>query len=309
MNGKEVNKMKKILSLIAIFGLVVLSSAPAIRAADGVNTAASTASVTNVASVASAATIVGGETLNMTEAITTDITVTATVTDNNGCEDISTVAVTLYNTASGEAGTNDPEDSYTSTMAVVGEGGNTCTGSGDLSADYTKTFAVEYYAIPGEWTALVTPAGVGATTDDDTSTIATLRAINVLAEGEENTIEFGALALGADTGTGDDTTTVTNTGNIVTGVTVNSSSATTSMTCTVSSVPVANEKFDLGTATAYASKTAIGALGSAVDTGVSLAKATSGTPVTDTIQWGFGLPENGVGGNCTGTVIFTGVTD
>jgi len=296
--------MKKILSLIAILGLVLLS-VPQVRA----DNTASTASVTNVASVASGAAITDVEGyITMTENTTTDIVVTATVSDNNGCEDIGTVAVTLYNTAGGTPGGSDLNHSYTSTMAVVGSG-NTCTGSGDLSADYTKTFSVQYYAIPGEWTALVTPAGVGATTDDDTSTINTLRAINVAAQGAGNTIEFGALVLGADTGTGDDTTTVTNTGNIVTGVTVNSSSADNSMTCTVGSVAVAKEKFDLGTETAYASKTAIGASGSAVDTGVSLAKATSGTPVTDDIMWGFGLPVDGVGGSCTGTVVFTGVTD
>jgi hypothetical protein len=261
-----------------------------------------------VASVASGAAItdVAGY-ITMTENTTTDIVVTATVSDNNGCEDIGEVAVTLYNTTSGTPGGSNLNHSYTSTMAVVGSG-NTCTGSGDLSADYTETFAVQYYAIPGGWTALVTPAGDGATTDDDTSTIDTLRAIDVAAQGAGNTIEFGALALSADTGTGDDTTTVTNTGNIVTGVTVNSSAAT-AMTCTVGTVPVTNEKFDLGTGTAYASKTAIGASGSAVDTGVSLAKATSGTPVTDDIMWGFGLPDTGVSGSCTGTVVFTPVTD
>ena len=294
--------MKKILSLIAILGLVLLS-APQARA----DNAASTASVTNVASVASGAAITDDEGyITMTENTTTDIVVTATVSDDNGCEDIGTVAVTLYNTTSGTPGSSNLNHSYTSTMAV---GGDTCDGSGDLSAGYTKTFSVQYYAIPGEWTALVTPAGVGATTDNDTSTINTLHAINVAAQGAGNTIEFGALVLGADTGTGDDTTTVTNTGNIVTGVTVNSSSADTSMTCTVGSVAVAKEKFALVAETAYASKTAIGASGSAVDTGVSLAKATSGTPVTDDIMWGFGLPEDGVGGSCTGTVVFTGVTD
>jgi len=288
-----------------VLSLIVLS-VPQVRA----DNASSTASVTNVVPVSSAVAITG-ETITLTENTTTSVVVTATVTDNNGCEDIDSVSVKFFRTDLTSTGDDDANHRYT--QAATLDTGTCTAGGGDLSANYTATIAVQYYADPTDagsanatttWSAKVTPAdGSGGTAGtDDTTEMATLTALDVTAA-----IEYGALALGADTGEGDDTTTVTNTGNKSISVQVDGYGTTDgqgkSMNCTVGSVSIEKEKYATSTATAYASKTALTDTAATV-TEFSVAQRTDGA-TTGSIYWGFGMPANGVSGDCSGTVVFT----
>ena len=302
--------MKKILSLIAILGLVVLSSAPAIKAADGVNTADSTASVINVAPVSSAVAITEN-TIILTEATHTHVAVTATVTDNNGCADITGVTAKLFRTGVTNGADCTPTnliDCYEPVaMTIVAD---SCGVAPDITADYTGDIEVQYYADATDagtyaddtWSVHVIPsdAGAGTAGTDDTAEMATLTALNV-----STTISYGALALNGITGdTTSYDTTVTNTGNKASiGVQVKSGAAT-AMTCTVGTIPVGNEKYHATSTTAYASKTALTALDVAV-ANVAAAKGAAGN--TDTIGWGLQMPATGVDGSCTGTVVFTAI--
>jgi hypothetical protein len=252
--------------------------------------------------VASGTAINGTDTtISLTENTTTNVTVTATVTDDNGCADITGVTVKFYKTATGAGAADDENNHYTvNTPTDVVQ--NTCIG---LVATYTATIPVWYYADPAEWTTQVTPTdGVDGTVSTDTITIDTLKALSVTG-----TISFGELSLNADTGTTDITSTVTNTGNVSIGVAIDGYGVENndgkSMICNHGSILLEKEKYSKTASTAYAAKTAL------TDTAVTVADFTiaqrTTTAETGNLYWGFGLPVNGVGGSCSGTVVFTAI--
>jgi len=273
----------------------------------------SSANATNVVPVASLASIDSGAVeVSLTENTTTTVTVTSTITDNNGCEDIDSVEVKFYRTDLTATGADDENHRYT----VAATSLSTCTpGGGDLTDTYTASISVQYYADPTDvgavqaatnWTAQVTPSDESAgTADTDDIEMGTTTALDVT-----DTIPYGELALGGDTGTGDDTTTVTNTGNEGIDVDVDGYGVTDgdglSMDCTWGDITIGNEKYAIAAATAYATKTALTDTAAEVDT--DIAQRTAAVTTGD-IYWGFGMPADGVSGSCTGKVVFTAHSD
>lgn len=305
----------KILFIAGIFGGLILF-APEAKAV----LASSSVTVTNALPVASDASIdAAAASVTLTEATTKTVTVTFTVTDNNGCSDINahatnkTIAVFYRtNVTNGASCTPDAANCYS--MSCTGPTG--CTPGGeDLNATFSCTASVQFYADPTDtgstydattWTATATPrdaAGTDGTPNSDTIEVNSLTALSL---GETPTIAYDALALNANTGTTDESTTVTNTGNRTIDTQVGGygsvSEDTYSMVCTIGTIPVANEKYSLVAETAYASKTALvtNATPNTVVTDIAQGAASS-----DIIYWGMGLPATGVGGSCTGKVVFT----
>ena len=280
-----------VLGLVAFFAVTVKN----VSADD----ASTTASVTNVAPVSSDIKINGTDSsITLTENTTTNVVVTATVSDNNGYADISSVTAKLFKTSTGAGADDNPLNHYT----LAGDANCIPSAGSGLTETYTCTFAVQYYADAAEWSAEVTPSdadGAGTAGTNDTIEMATLTALNV-----SSPIAYGSLALNgitADTTAFD--TTVTNTGNKASiGVQVKSGAAT-AMTCTnAGTIPVGNEKYDDVSTTVYASKIALTASDVTV-ADVAAVKGAAGN--TDTIGWGLQMPASGVDGSCTGTVVFT----
>ncbi len=305
--------LKKItaLSLLLVFALGGLLFQRAQVRAD---TASSNASVANVVPIASSVSIDSdAASIILVENATVTVTTTAVVTDNNGCEDIDSVTIVFYKTTTGYSAANDENNHYATTTMVQDTG--TCAGSGDTAATYTATTTVWYYADPTDngsissttdWTARVVPSDETAgTADTDSIEMATLTALDVTTA-----INYGQLALGADTGTTDTTTTITNTGNEGADVDVDGYGSSDgdgySMTCTWGTIPIANEKYATSTAVAYASRNVLSDTANEVD--IDVAQRTD-VATTGELYWGFGLPADGVGGSCSGTVVFTAVSD
>jgi len=247
--------------------------------------------------VASNVAINGTDTsITLTENSTTNVVVTATVTDNSGCADILKVTVKFYETATGAGAADNANNHYTLTTPAVVQ--DTCEG---LVATYTATIPVQYYADPAEWTAQVTPTDeADGTVATDTITMNVLTALNVTGS-----IAFGELALNTDTGTTD----TTSTGNVAISVQVDGYGEVNgdgfAMTCTIGSITIGKERYSKTASTEYASKTPLTDTAATV-ADFSVAKRTT-TKTTGIIYWGFGLPLNGVGGSCSGTVVFTAI--
>ena len=240
-------------------------------------------------------------TITLTEATDTGVAITATVTDADGCAGITGVTVKLFKTDLTSSCTPDPNNCY----APVAMTQVSCT---DTIAEYAGSVNVSYYAEPGEWSAaVVAPDAGGAGTqtgDGDPTALETLRALDVTG-----TIAFGSLDLGDDTGTADQTTTVTNTGNIAIGVAVDGYGASNgdgkSLICSSGSIPLANEKYAKTESMAYFSKTVLTDTAAPI-TDFTIAKRTDAA-ATGNIYWGLGIPENGAGGSCSGRVVFTAI--
>ena len=313
---KKINKITPWFLILTIIGLMAglnfwTSEVKADQASSGT-------SVTNSLPVASSVSIdAAAASITLTEATTKTVTATFTVTDNNGCEDIdshvSTDTIAVFyrtNVASGAACTPDAENCYAMECT---QDADTCTAGGaDLVATYTCTSSVQFYADPtdagatyeaSDWTATATPrdnAGTDGTTNADTIEMDSLTALDVTA-----TIAYGALALGANTTTTDQTTVVTNTGNRQIDAQVDGYGASDSdgyaMTCTIGTFALSYERYSTTASTDWATKTQLTDTAFTI-TAFDLAK---GAASTKNIYWGLGLPATGVGGSCSGKVNFT----
>jgi len=307
------NKKHRLLSIVAIsvIGVAIFTVSmvhflgkPDVMA----DTTSTSVTISNALPVASATSIdSGAATISLTENTTTAVTCTATVSDNNGCGEIISGSAVLFrtNVAGGSSCAADDNDCYSATCTIDG---GSCTGGTDLTSLYTCDFTVQYFADPtdtgsinsaSDWTCEVTPVdGDGSgTVDTDTAEMATLTALDVTSS-----IGFGTLATGTDTGASNQTTIVTNTGNI----SIDSELSGTNMTCTAGSIPVANQKYGVSDVT-YASLPN-NLSGTPTSLVVDLSQRTS-TVVTDDVFWGLSVPGSGVSGSCTGTNTFTAVTD
>lgn len=293
-------KITIVLLTISLFLLNIIGPA----GAQGTRPVASSVSIDN-----------GAASVTLTEGLTKNVICTAVVTDDDGCEDIAATTAVFYRTnVSGGAGAADDNNNHYSVNCVVDNG--SCTGGGDLTATYTCTFPVYYYADPTDdgdyeatdWTCQVTPSdGVGeGTADTDTIEMASLVGLDV-----DTTINYGELALGTDTGSVNQQTTVTNRGNVQIDIKLDGYGSSDgdgySMICSIGSIPVGNEEYSTST---FTYGTGIALTDAAVELDLDVPQQTDdATPSTKEVYWGLGMPSTGVGGSCSGTVVFTAVND
>jgi len=270
-------------------------------------------SVNNVAPVVSAVTVNSGSDMTLTnEESTTDFVLSGTVTDNNGCSDISTVKGYLYEYQNSvleyadcdSAGEADGDDCYPELTCSVG-GGNSCDGGTDTSASYTCTASVQYYANPttaGTDHADYTWRDTLKATDDDAAnhnyeTSATIEMETFLGLKITGSIDYGNISAGNNSGTLDQTTTTTATGNLSIDQEVSGTDMTDGGEGTIE---VENQEYDLSVDTSYGSGTDL--TDSAVTiTDFNCAKTTSSGQGTKTTYWGIAIPEGIPAGEYSGT--------
>lgn len=259
--------------------------------------------ITNAVPEASGASLNDGSAITLTENTTTDVIVAATVTDNNSCKDLTSVAVAVYKdgTTCTSAGNADDNNCYWIVDASPATDAS-CTGDSDTTYVLpvaTFTFPIEFFADPATWKATVYPsdsAGVGTT---HTSAGVALNELQSLAV--SSSLSYGSVAPGAAS-TGDHQLDVTNTGNIAIDFNVKGNEA--NLTCsTRGTIPVGNEEYGLDSFL-YGAGTALTAADVSVD--ADLVKPTSTTPVIDNTFWQITIP-NGVAGTCSGAIVFTAI--
>lgn len=257
----------------------------------------------------------GAASVTLTEGSTKNVVCIAVVTDDDGCEDIVTTTAVFYRTSvTGGAGAADDNNNHYSINCVVDSG--SCTGGGDLTATYTCTFPVYYYADPTDagdyeatdWTCQVAPSdGVGeGTANTDTIEMASLAGLDV-----ESTINYGELALGTDTESVNQQTIITNKGNVQIDIKLDGYGSEDgdgkSMICSIGSIPIGNEEYSTS---AFTYGTGTNLTDTAVEIDLDVPQQTDdANPSTKEVYWGFGMPSAGVGGSCSGTVVFTAVND
>ncbi len=266
--------------------------------------------VNNVAPVVSAVTLNGGSDITLTEGTTTAITVGATITDNNSCQDISTVTTSVYRSLitytgcdiGGEA--NDNNCYAVVSCSVVGAG-NTCTGSTDSSADYTCTVNMQYHADPTDASTQYTAqnwlntvkATDGAAATATTEVSAGVEVNSLIGYTVTSSIAYGSLAVGQSNDPLDKITTVTNRGNVgldedVSGTDMDDGAAHT--------IGVAYQKYALAASTAYASSTALSTGATTIQLNCQKT-VVAASPKTKDTYWGLQIPVGTVTGSYSGT--------
>ncbi|MBU4432414.1 hypothetical protein KKD60_04010 [Patescibacteria group bacterium] len=285
-------------------------------AASSGNAVDRTYTVINTAPVVSSVVVNGGNpfTPNMKNSATTTIHITATVSDDNSCSDLTQATSTLYlsNVVGLQNCTADNDNCYQILSASCTQsacGGSTTT----KDALYDCTAGIAFHSIPTDASANnshVAENWLGAVAGKDegvatvaTSTIgqelATVQAIAVT----ELAIPYNTIKGGQDSGAYNATTTVINYGNCP----INSQVSGTDMTGPAI-IPILNQKYDLAPAT-YASLTNVA---SAVPTTLDINAPKPTTSVINIqagIYWGINIPAGTLSGNYAGTNAFDSIID
>ena len=276
-------------------------------------TASTSASVTNSVPVASSAAL---PVITLTSNTTTNVRGNITITDNNGCEDITSVTSTLFRTnITGGSGAADNNRTHYSATCVSN---SDCTAGGsDLTETYNCTFSMTHYADPTDagslyaatnWTFNVTPSdGTTGTSDSTVQELNTLTSLSL----DTSSVAFGTLALGADTGSSNTNTTIANHGNEGLDVSLtgfgSSAGDNLSMTCTIGTTAINKLEYN-NTGFTYGGGIALTNTTTELD--LDIAQGSDSTPrPTKDVRYGFGLPSTGVEGSCTGTLTITAVSD
>jgi len=265
--------------------------------------------VNNVAPVVSAVTINSGTDITLTEGTTTSVVLGATITDNNGCGDVSTATASAYRSGIGYAACDTSAEAndnncYPVINCSVVASGNTCDGASDASADYECTVSMQYHADPTDLNTQYPTENwldsVIATDDNGAShraEVSTGVEVNSLvALDVTGSISYGNLTVGQKNDPLDKTTTVTGTGNV--GLDVELSG--TDMSSGSDTIAVTQQKYALAASTAYASGASLTTTATEVE--LNVAKTTdNASPATKTIWWGIEIPSNTPPGTYSGT--------
>ena len=262
--------------------------------------------VGNSAPSVSAVSINGGSAITLTANTTTNISVNATVTDNNGCADITSGTSTIKLYRSGITSSScSSADNLNCYIATAFTASSTCSSN---TTNTTTTFAIQYFAQATDssssfsaqnWIATVTFKDAANTTGTADSTgveLNTLTAINVTT----SSLNYGSLSANQDTGSTNQTATSTNAGNSSTTLQLYASATLTSGASSIatSSQHYATSTFTFGGAEQALSDTA------ATVSGFFLTSPTSTTNVAQTTFWGLNVPGGTATGTYTGTNVF-----
>lgn len=252
--------------------------------------------------------------ITLIENSATNMTITATITDDDSCEDVFTngsITAVLYRSGVGASCTVDDSNCYPN--ITLFEVDNTCNGG--TSGDASGTVAVWFFAdstdasstlYSGEtWQAQVKAVDAANASSTNTDPLPpelnTLWAINVTSN-----INYGTVNPNENTSSTNQTATIKNTGNAAIDVEVSGAN----MTFSSFTIAVGNQKYATSTFT-YSSCTVCTALSTIpVAYEVDLLKPTSSsTPITYDVFWGLAVPDGKPPGTYSGSITFTAIGD
>ena len=269
--------------------------------------------VSNVNPVVSNVVIDGGNDINLNESSTYAATITADVTDNNGCNttEVPTVVTSLYRSGTGYSACDTAgEEDYDNCYPVKSCTQTSCSGAG---ATYSCTVNLQYHADPTDANTPYTSENWLATvlaTDDDSAQGSTESSTGVevnslTAMDVTSTIDYGLQTVGTNTGNLDQTTVVTATGNVGLDETL---SGTDMSDGNGHTIPVNKQHYDLSQVL-YSAATPLTTTDTEVELNVPKTKSvgTTTTPETGDTWWGIEIPTGTVSGTYSGQNTVTAV--
>lgn len=270
--------------------------------------------VNNTTPVISAISVNGGSAITLNEGDTAPVVLGATITDNNGCGDLSTVTSSLYRSAIGygtcdsvgEANNNNCYPTLTCSVA----GGNTCDGATDPSASYQCTAKLKYYADPTDSNTPYdgqTWKNTFSAVDDDNANdnleIGTGVVLNsLLAMDIGSSLAYGNVSAGQKNDPLDKLTVITATGNVGLDQEL---SGTDMDDDNEHYIAVGNQKYSLTASTAYAVGTTLTT--SPAEAELNCNKTTTETAATKSTYWGISIPQGTFAGSYSGVNTITAV--
>lgn len=282
----------------------------------GANPTSDTVTVNNVTPVVSSVTLNSGSDITLSDNSTVNVVVTATVTDNNSCEDLATVSGNVYRSGIGLSTCDEnaeDNDNFCYAEVTCTISGNTCDNATDSSASYSCTIPVQFHADATDGSSTVTDSeyptenwlsSVYAEDDgansDITEVAAGVEMLSLIAISiDPAAIDYGSLAAGANTGATNQEIAVFSTGNV--GIDVDLRG--TDMTFSTFTIPVGNQEYNDSafTFTAGSDLTA-----SDVELELNVLKTLLSSSIgTESVFWGIEIPGTAGSGVYTGTNFIT----
>lgn len=282
--------------LLYLLLLLVVLATPAVLA-DGLND-----NLTTYVIVGNAAPTVGAITcvpasVTLAAETSTLLNCTATVSDNNGHENLMGIRGEFYNDSLGA--NNNFTKHYNNATCLF-----TSNGTSPKNSTVECTFSIYFHANPADWTIYFNVSDAAGDTGNNTGTItvASLIALNVT----ETVINFGNVAL--DGTSLQQNTTIKNTGNVELDILINESSHGGNMTCDgVGSANINTSDTSTGvrynTTNGFVFDEAAWKLSSGNDfININWSKSDNGTGTTPPgydMYWLIKVPDSGVSGNCS----------
>lgn len=268
--------------------------------------------VNSITPTLTSVTINNSSNINLTEGDYTSVIVKGTISDDNGCTDIEIVTTRTFRSGIGVTGctATNYNNCYRQYVCSVVTSGNTCTGGGDLSADYECDIDFSYHSestdasslYPSEtWTSIMSARDyalhVGNAYVSTNVEVVSMAALSVTG-----TMDYGSLAPGSTVDPLSVSITVNASGN--TGI--NAELSGTNLSGATGTIAVGNQKYSDTASTAYSSGTAL--TSSAVELGLLIPKTTTfASPESAPVYWGVSIPNNTPAEAFTGTVTYTAV--
>ena len=287
--------------------------------ADNVSTAVT---VGNAEPTITNLTLNSGNDITLTENTFTFASSSMTVTDSNGCSEISSVTAKLYRSTSTTEGTNctaDDTNCYdTFGSCAATSTGDTCDGGSDTAVEYDCAFKIWYIADPTDagdfsnevWVVAATTTD-GADTTSATNTSETVEIDELNALDVTSSISYGSVSPNTNTGASNQSTTLTNTGNTAIDSEIGGDVMCTDYnTCSGDSMTPDQQKFDTSDVTYASLSNTLAATASPATIEVDLAKPSATTSsVTDLLYWGIAIPDGQPTGSYTGQNTASAVSD
>ncbi|HPQ79412.1 MAG TPA: InlB B-repeat-containing protein, partial [Candidatus Dojkabacteria bacterium] len=273
--------------------------------------------VNNVAPVVSSVALNSGNAILLNENTTTQIQLSATVTDANGCgSEIPSVLGYVYRSGISFTGCDtlaEANQNYCYPEITCSENSGTCSGSTDSSAVYNCNVAFNYYADPTDngteypeqnWLASVTATdNNGATQRTELSTGVELNSLPA-CEATPN-IDYGSLNIEMIISPLSIISTISSTGNVGLNHNISGSNMCTNYPACTWGTPIAvtRQRYSLNSSTIYPSGTILTSTPTFIAT--KLPKQRTSTKETVDIWWGISIPTGIIAGDYNGEVFLT----
>ncbi len=287
--------------------------------------------INNMAPVVSSVIVNGVSAITLNPNATKSINITATVSDNNSCQDLGATAVAgkLYRSAIG-AGACSATNSTNCYIIVATNctqaGADSCSGATDATVSYSCSVALQYFTDPTDglsaatntyfaedWKSTITATDVHSASGSAES-VAGVEVNSLNSVILASSINYGGLAPGVTSGGGLINTplTITNVGNV--GINAEAQGGGSGLckdsypACATAVIPLANQKWEfVNNSTAWTSGTNI--LDSNFATlSLGIHKPSSTSAVTGNIYWGLAMPEGQAYGAYYGSTIINSLT-
>ena len=231
------------------------------------------------------------ESINLISGSTKSVVCDAIISDEDGWGDISSVNASIWHSSSNEDSEDDENDHYTNSSCLLG------VNTSATEVPINCSFDLEYYSNPGTWTCKIRVYdGSSEGNNQSDTTVNDLIAINI-----PDTIDFGSMDLGeTSTNASEEVTSVENYGNIDIDIKLSGED----MDCNPGSILVTSIRYSDTDNTAYDLMTNL--TDTATTLNLNIAQRTGSSSIED-VFWRIRIPDNGVGGTCSNTIIFTAI--